>query len=402
MLRVSATLPINAGETGRFPVVRWMGGAYHRGMTNQSAIFVDAGFLHSVGAQRVAATSYRDAVKVQYSTLVQGITNAARAHSGVPNLRTYWYDASRDGLLTDEHKRIAMIPGVKVRLGRLNYFGEQKGVDLRLALDLVGLARTGAASVAYLISGDDDLTEAVEEAQSLGIRVVLLGIAEVESRIGVSAVAENLAYTVDGIELLSEDLLKAAFTRSLSKDPVSASAAAAVAAAAGSAKSAGSAGSVGVGGSGTAVGGEAGSGSGGITGVAGTGRVPSPAALARQTTEPKVAVRPEAAVVYSSSTGGVSSPDRAGGYNQKSLTGHELSLIATAEEIGAKVAANWYASTTQTELADVFGDRPQIPAMIDRILIKDCAREIGEHDTYLQSIRQALRRAFWDKIDELH
>ncbi len=107
-------------------------------------------------------------------------------------------------------------------------------------------------------------------------------------------------------------------------------------------------------------------------------------------------------MVYSSSTGGVSSPDRAGGYNQKSLTGHELSLIATAEEIGAKVAANWYASTTQTELADVFGDRPQIPAMIDRILIKDCAREIGEHDTYLQSIRQALRRAFWDKIDELH
>lgn len=79
----------------------------------------------------------------------------------------------------------------------------------------MGLARTGAASVAYLISGDDDLTEAVEEAQSLGMRVVLLGIDDKSSRIGLASVADNLAFAVDAIERLSDDLLATAFTKTV-------------------------------------------------------------------------------------------------------------------------------------------------------------------------------------------
>lgn len=376
----------------------------------------------------MASTSYRDAVKVQYSTLVQGIVNTVRAHSGVPNLRTYWYDASRDGLLTDEHKKIAMITGLKVRLGRLNYFGEQKGVDLRLALDLVGLARTGAASVAYLVSGDDDLTEAVEEAQSLGIRVVLLGISDETSRIGVTSVADNLAYSVDAIEHLPEDLLKRSFTRSLSHNQELAHVASTIAEAGHGTRPEGADGDavIGAGVERDGIGGAAGSAVGGAIGAGGTGKsgvpttaddddvpgiiiggvkVPTPSALAKQVSgEAKSATRetPTSTVVYSSRTGEPGNDTEDAGYNPNSLTAHELKLVETAEQIGAKVAGNWYASTTQAELTEVVSDRPQIPAMIDRILIKDCAREIGEHDTYLKSIRQALRRAFWEEIDRLN
>src|SRR6185312_9789782 len=120
-------------------------------MTTQSAIFVDAGFLLAVGGQHTAGTSLRSAFRVGYEQLVEGLAAIAREDCGLPLLRTYWYDASRDGLFTDQHKRIGMVDGVKVRLGRISYSGEQKGVDLRLALDLVGLARSGAVSVVYLV-----------------------------------------------------------------------------------------------------------------------------------------------------------------------------------------------------------------------------------------------------------
>lgn len=388
-------------------------------MNKQSAIFVDAGFLHSVGAQRTAATSYRHAVKLQYSTLIRGITHTTRAHSGVENLRTYWYDASRDGLLTDEHKRIAMIPGVKVRLGRVNYYGEQKGVDLRLALDLVGLARTGAASVAYLISGDDDLTEAVEEAQSLGMRVVLLGIDDKSSRIGLASVADNLAFAVDAIERLSDDLLATAFTKTVGVTSSAAEAGEPGAMSRGKdhAQVENSTGEAGGTTHTALLNAEHDTARAGVravgheeehTAVKPSGGPPSPALLAARLAAPVPAhKRPQpaggatpdvvtthspATIVYSSSTTGEGDGDNA----------HHHSLLITAEEVGAKVARNWYANTTQGELAEVFGDRPQLPAFIDAVLLKDCAAAIGVEDTNLQSVRRTLRGSFWDEIDRIH
>ncbi|MCT9625987.1 hypothetical protein HWD94_12765 [Pseudarthrobacter equi] len=89
-----------------------------------------------------------------YAKLIQGILKRTADHSGLDVLRVYWYDASKDALFTDEHKSIGLLPDVKVRLGRISFNGEQKGVDLKLGLDLVGVARNRAASVAFLISGE--------------------------------------------------------------------------------------------------------------------------------------------------------------------------------------------------------------------------------------------------------
>jgi hypothetical protein len=45
--------------------------------------------------------------------------------------------------------------------------GQEKGVDVRLALDIVRLARQGAYDVALVFSQDQDLTEAVDEVKTI-------------------------------------------------------------------------------------------------------------------------------------------------------------------------------------------------------------------------------------------
>ncbi|WP_374971024.1 NYN domain-containing protein [Terrabacter sp. BE26] len=60
-----------------------------------------------------------------------------------------------------------------MHLGRTSPQGEQKGVDLRIGLDLAAHGRNRSVDVIYLLSGDDDLSEAVEELQRHGTQVVL-------------------------------------------------------------------------------------------------------------------------------------------------------------------------------------------------------------------------------------
>lgn len=322
-------------------------------MSPKSVILVDAGFLYAVAGYRTASTTLRAAITVQYETLIEGLVATVESLSSKSVLRTYWYDASRDGLFTDEHKKIGLIPGVKVRLGRINYYGEQKGVDLRLALDLVSLARTRAVSHAYLISGDDDLTEAVEEAQAMGMKVMVLGIKDVTARLGYKGVAEHLALAADSIEQIPDSLLDTTFLKIGTPSPVSLP-----------------------------------------DGVPSLPRsaIPKPTIMSAHRPEVE-APAPVKNVVFTSSTGGTSSYEG---------TAAELqALIESAEEIGKRVAHSWYSSTTQTELESVLANRPQLAPAIDRVLLKDCAQIIGEADTDLFEVRKALRKTFWAVLDEL-
>ncbi len=88
----------------------------------------------------------------------------------------HWYDSARNGVPDPQQERIGELSKVKLRLGRFGVNGEQKGVDLRIGLDLVAHARNGASDVFFLVSGDDDLTEAVDEAQVNGVQVVVFAV----------------------------------------------------------------------------------------------------------------------------------------------------------------------------------------------------------------------------------
>lgn len=87
----------------------------------------------------------------------------------------YWYDAAPYGGPSPDHQRIALLPNIKLRLGRIKS-GRQKGVDALIYHDLVNLARERAISDAFLVSGDEDLREGVRTVQGLGVRVTLIGI----------------------------------------------------------------------------------------------------------------------------------------------------------------------------------------------------------------------------------
>jgi hypothetical protein len=93
----------------------------------------------------------------------------------LPLLRIYWYDAATQGVPTLEHLRVAELPDVKLRLGRLAG-GKQKGVDSMIVRDLMVLARQRAISTAYLVGGDEDLREGVVAAQDEGVRVLMIGV----------------------------------------------------------------------------------------------------------------------------------------------------------------------------------------------------------------------------------
>ena len=147
---------------------------------SRAAVFVDAGYLFAEGS--VLLTGARQD-RVRLSLDVEGVVAALRREveksTGCSLLRIYWYDASRSSLPGPEHVGLAEAQNVKLRLGRINEGGEQKGVDALIMADLVELSRNRAITDAMLLSGDEDLRHAVAQSQQLGVRVHLLGIRQV-------------------------------------------------------------------------------------------------------------------------------------------------------------------------------------------------------------------------------
>ena len=143
------------------------------------AIFIDAGYLLAEAGDFLFNTLNRTGKKSRpscnYEKLLPKLEKLAGEDCRLPVLRIYWYDAAYDGLPTSDHKRIARLPNMKVRLGRI-IGGNQKGVDALIYRDLMTLAREHAIVTGYLLSGDEDLREGVIFAQDMGVRIILLGV----------------------------------------------------------------------------------------------------------------------------------------------------------------------------------------------------------------------------------
>ena len=89
--------------------------------------------------------------------------------------RTYWYDGAKLGVPT-EQLAVASLSFVKLRLGRINSAGVQKGVDTLMVRDLMVLSQERSIHRAIVLSGDEDIREGIEYAQDRGVRVAVLGI----------------------------------------------------------------------------------------------------------------------------------------------------------------------------------------------------------------------------------
>ena len=149
----------------------------------QIGIFVDAAYLLVTGSKVISSGSTKsrnvviDPVRVSDSLkcLATELSDGARL------LRIYWYDGGlpNEGL-TSAHRSLADARDVKLRLGIVSGLAgrrRQKGVDTLLVTDLIELSRNRSISDALLLTGDEDVRGAVQIAQSLGVRVHLLGVA---------------------------------------------------------------------------------------------------------------------------------------------------------------------------------------------------------------------------------
>jgi len=136
--------------------------------TRRVMVFIDGGYA-------VQAAKYMglDCERVDWRGFSERLGRGRRF------IRSYFYYAWPDSLSTEETKFrdwLHELSYVTLRDGQLVGKGEakrQKGVDVRMALDMVLLALRGAYDVAVVVSGDADLVEAVEEVKREGKHVEL-------------------------------------------------------------------------------------------------------------------------------------------------------------------------------------------------------------------------------------
>jgi len=142
------------------------------------AVFVDAGYLYAGGSTSISGSSKkRSELNLDVPACAQYLVQQAEQISGMKLLRIYWYDGAISNRLSTDQQLLASSNNVKLRLGIVNTFGEQKGVDAKIVTDLSDLARNRAISEAVLVGGDEDLRIGMELAQQYGVRVHLLTIA---------------------------------------------------------------------------------------------------------------------------------------------------------------------------------------------------------------------------------
>lgn len=395
-------------------------------MRSCCALYVDAGYLLASAATRVTGTSLRGGVHVDHDELVPRLIRQVETDSGLPLLRLNWYDSGGEagGQPDGVQARLGLMARVKLRLGRLSYAGEQKGVDLRLGLDLATHARNNIVDVAYLLSGDDDLTEAVEEAQGHGVQVILLAVPDEAGE--PFGVARHLQRESDGLTLIEEETIResvrAAGPRpglvgvptpaargegsasalppgSLEslQSPESESSRAAGAAASSAARSrpvpadapapAARTGAASDGGGSPAPTPALLSGHRARPSAAGApaahgGGAPSPAAFAGSRPRPAG----EATVIYSTSTGRPSEPPH--------LPGARVADDAVIEQVCSRVLGTWLASASEADQTRLFANRPAILSDIDRALLQDLSTRLGVYDIREED-RYALRAQFW-------
>ena len=144
----------------------------------RTAIFVDAGYVYAAGGVAISGEKLRRIeLQLDVPKFVEELKErAASAATRNPLLRIYWYDGALSRGLSTEHKLLADLDDIKLRLGAISYSGRQKGVDSLIVTDLIDLARNRAISDAVLLSGDEDMRIGVQIAQSFGVRVHLVGI----------------------------------------------------------------------------------------------------------------------------------------------------------------------------------------------------------------------------------
>ncbi|HLH59823.1 MAG TPA: NYN domain-containing protein [Streptosporangiaceae bacterium] len=318
------------------------------------AIMVDVGYIYAAAGELLFGASSRREYRVDTDGLIQALTRKAQEQIGGELLRIYWYDAARDRVPTIDQRVIAQMPWVKLRLGNLNARGQQKGVDAQIRADMEALARHRAIADAVLVAGDEDMVPAVEAAQAYGVRVRLWGV---EPPYGTNQ-AERLVWESDTVEVLDTAFVKPFFT----SQQVAEAEVPVLAAETGEATLVAP-----------------------VEPAATAAVVPSPSQLfgERHAIRPLLRAGPSGQLVTSLTAAGPASklgPDR-----------------ERVEQAGEHVAQKWILTRGEDNIRDLLPG-PILPPVIDKELLVEAEKELGQTLRPYQEAREWLRDAFWARV----
>jgi uncharacterized LabA/DUF88 family protein len=304
------------------------------------AVMVDVGYIYAAAGELLFGTSSRRDYRVDAVGLIQAITKHADELFRGELLRVYWYDAARDRVPTIDQRVVAQMAWVKLRLGNLNARGQQKGVDANIRADMEALARHRAITDAVLIAGDEDMVPAVEAAQAFGVRVHLWGV---EPPYGTNQ-AERLVWESDTVDVLDSSFVRPYFTR----NPVAEAPRADVQA-----------------------------------------TVPSPAQLfGEHRPRPPVQVGKHS---HLSQTGPMPHVTQSGALPRLGPDRRHV------EEAGEHVAHKWILTRGADNIRDLLPG-PILPPVIDKELLVEAEKELGQSLRPYQEAREWLRDAFWARV----
>jgi uncharacterized LabA/DUF88 family protein len=305
------------------------------------AVMVDVGYIYAAAGELLFGTSARRDYRVDAVGLIQAVTKHADELFRGELLRVYWYDAARDRVPTIDQRVVAQMAWVKLRLGNLNARGQQKGVDANIRADMEALARHRAITDAVLIAGDEDMVPAVEAAQAFGVRVHLWGI---EPPYGTNQ-AERLVWESDTVDVLDAPFVRPYFTR----NPVTEAPRPDVQAS-----------------------------------------VPSPAQLfGEHRPRPPVQIGRNS---HLSQTGPI--PHMGSQTGPLPRLGPDRRHV---EEAGEHVAHKWILTRGADNIRDLLPG-PILPPVIDKELLVEAEKELGQSLRPYQEAREWLRDAFWARV----
>jgi uncharacterized LabA/DUF88 family protein len=305
------------------------------------AIMIDVGYIYASTGELLFSASYRHEYRVDAAELIRALTREASEVIRGELLRVYWYDAARDRVPTFDQRVIAQMPLVKLRLGNLNARGQQKGVDAQIRADMEALARHRAITDAVLVAGDEDMVPAVEAAQAYGVRVHLWGV---EPPYGTNQ-AERLVWESDTVHVLERGFLEPYFSKP--EHP------------------------------------------------ADSGQ-PTPAG-AHPRTGHHASPRPTPSVVFGDRPG-PRPPVRPAPITAPPPPPARLGPDRERVEIaGEHVAQKWILTRGEDNIRDLLPG-PILPPVIDKELLVDAEKELGQSLRAYQEAREWLRDAFWARV----
>ena len=162
---------------------------------NKTTIFIDAGYLIAVTRKKNKKV---DLVKLS-KALAKDSWEKTIFYNALPKFETEEYSKAQRF-----HSKIGQLDKFEVRLGRLQYDKHgrptQKGVDMKLGIDLVQMSMKKNFDVAILITGDSDFLYAVQKARESNVKIKL-------AHFPGSLINLEFQQSFDGYDLLHDALL---------------------------------------------------------------------------------------------------------------------------------------------------------------------------------------------------